>query len=486
MIAAVFVGLYAGIRSLDESARLVDHGDRVLSASNRLQRYVIDVETGMRGYAATGKTVFLEPADAALRDMPGTLAQIDGLLREEPEQSRRVELIEGQIRAYTDDWIRRVLLATSNDPAGGRRMIATGEGKHQTDAIRAAFREFDSVEGRRVMDRQAEAKSASRRATIMAAGGLVAALLLVIAFAGYLGRVVLAPIRRVEAGARLIAAGDLTARAPVSAPGEIGELGASFNTMAAALQNQRARLEQANEKLHASNRELEQFASVASHDLQEPLRKVRAFGDRLARTCGEEVGDEGRDYIRRMNGAAERMQRLIDDLLTFSRISKAEAVRDAVDLEEVAREVLGDLEARLEQTGGRVEVGTLPTVEANRLHMQQLLQNLIGNALKFHRPGEPPVVRVHGATRRNGRELASVVVEDNGIGFDEQHAERIFSVFQRLHGRGEYEGTGIGLALCRKIAEQHGGTITAASAPGSGSTFIVTLPTGAEPEGEDA
>jgi signal transduction histidine kinase len=185
-----------------------------------------------------------------------------------------------------------------------------------------------------------------------------------------------------------------------------------------------------------------------------------------------------------MQAAAGRMRSLINDLLTFSRVeTKAQPFRP-VDLGRVAREVLSDLEGRIEQTGARVEVDGLPTVEAEPTQMRQLLQNLIGNALKFHRPGEPPVVQVHGrpALAPEGEgdaadpTLCRIAVQDNGIGFDEKYLDRIFGVFQRLHGRGEYEGTGMGLAICRKIVDRHGGSITARSAPGHGATFLVTLP----------
>jgi PAS domain S-box-containing protein len=239
-------------------------------------------------------------------------------------------------------------------------------------------------------------------------------------------------------------------------------------------------------KLERSNRELESFAYMASHDLQEPLRKVQAFGDRLKAKYGGVLGDQGLDYLERMQNAGVRMQTLINDLLTYSRVTTKAQPFVSVDLAQVVRGVLSDLETRIEQVGGRVEVGDLPAIEADPTQMRQLLQNLIGNALKFHREGETPVVKIHAETL-NGRGegavgvcpgdgLCQIVVEDNGIGFDEKYVERIFQVFQRLHGRSEYEGTGIGLATCRKIVERHGGSITAKSAPGQGATFIVTLP----------
>jgi PAS domain S-box-containing protein len=241
----------------------------------------------------------------------------------------------------------------------------------------------------------------------------------------------------------------------------------------------RKRAEQALQRqakeLSRSNAELEQFAYVASHDLQEPLRKIQAFGDRLKHRCADALSDDGRDYLSRMQNAASRMQTLIHDLLALSRVASHPHPFAPVDLNEVIHGVVSDLESRIEQRGGRVELGSLPVVHADRMQMRQLFQNLIGNALKFHKPGEPPVVKVRREEAGSENECC-VVVEDNGIGFDEKYVERIFQVFQRLHGRGEYEGSGIGLAICRKIAERHGGTISAASTPGEGARFEITLP----------
>jgi PAS domain S-box-containing protein len=247
-------------------------------------------------------------------------------------------------------------------------------------------------------------------------------------------------------------------------------------------------------ELARSNAELEQFAFVASHDLQEPLRKIQAFGDRLKVKCDAAQLAEGRDYLDRMQSAAARMQTLINDLLAFSRIIRSSQPFTKVDLDAITREVLGDLEHRIEKTKAQVEVGKLPTIEADPLQMRQLLQNLIGNALKFQAPGAVPTVKIDAqlVTREQIREEAVfknppptadpsdkfcvLTVQDNGIGFDEQYLEKIFAVFQRLHGRGEYEGTGVGLAVCRRIADRHGGLITAQSKPGEGATFVVILP----------
>lgn len=292
-------------------------------------------------------------------------------------------------------------------------------------------------------------------------------------------------------------------------------------------------------ELSRSNAELQEFAYVASHDLQEPLRKIRAFGDRLNIKYGEVLAEQGRDYLERMQNAAERMQTLIDDLLTLSRVTTRAQPFVPTNLTQVVQEVLSDLEVRIQHTGGRIEVGELPTVDADPIQMRQLLQNLISNALKFHRDEKPPVIKIYSRSPAEQEQLlrqemaqrglgeegmgtrghriieeedtgvrvhqdvgsfspspplpvcvslevsprlplsgssCQILIEDNGIGFEEKYKSRIFTAFQRLHGRGEYEGTGMGLAICRKIAERHNGSITAKSQPGQGSTFIVTLP----------
>jgi signal transduction histidine kinase len=240
------------------------------------------------------------------------------------------------------------------------------------------------------------------------------------------------------------------------------------------------------QELARSNSELEQFAYVASHDLQEPLRKILAFGDRLKTKYGQELTGLSRDYLERMQAAAMRMQTLITDLLSLSRVTTRPQPFVSVDLSAVARTVVSDMEVRIQLLRGRVQIDQLPTIEADPMQMSQLLQNLISNALKFHRDEEPPVVKVWGQLLQNAesdgqkneldRQFCQIWVEDNGVGFDEKYLDRIFEPFQRLHGRGEYEGTGMGLAICRKIVECHEGKITARSRLGQGTTFIVTLP----------
>ncbi|MCG9891991.1 MAG: ATP-binding protein [Thermosynechococcaceae cyanobacterium MS004] len=257
------------------------------------------------------------------------------------------------------------------------------------------------------------------------------------------------------------------------------------------------------EELARSNEELEQFAYIASHDLQEPLRKIEAFGDRLKHKYEHTLDEQGLNYLARMQNAAGRMRTLIQDLLAFSRITTQTHAFLPLCLSTLIQDVLSDLEVRIQETHAQVTLGPMPTLEADALQMRQLFQNLIGNALKFQQPGLSPQIIIESSLQpplKNDGQCSAdqsvtqsaaqpsthasaqttpfccITVSDNGIGFDEKYLDRIFKVFQRLHGRNEYEGTGIGLAVCTKIVEHHGGTLTAKSTPGSGATFMIHLP----------
>lgn len=328
--------------------------------------------------------------------------------------------------------------------------------------------------------------------------GSVAAIvivLIVVSLARSIGR----PLQVLEDGAAKIGQGDLDYRIGSLARDEFGDLSRAFDRMSERLQavtvsrddlvrevkeRERAerRAQQSAAALERSNRELEQFAYIASHDLQEPLRKVQMFVDRLQVRQSDQLTDQGKDYLQRILSATARMRQLVDSLLALSRISNTRQKVETVDLNVIAQEAVANLEVRMEETGGSVELGPLPTIQGNPLQLGQLLQNLIGNALKFHPKDRGTRVEVtairghtHDETGANDDEWV-LCVKDDGIGIEEQYLERVFGPFTRLHGRSEYDGSGMGLTISRKIAERHGGRISVESTFGAGSIFKVHLP----------
>lgn len=228
------------------------------------------------------------------------------------------------------------------------------------------------------------------------------------------------------------------------------------------------------ETLKQKNAELENFAYISSHDLQEPLRKIQSFGDRLKMRQAENPDEVSVDYIDRMLNASSRMQRLIDDLLSFSRLTSRAMTFEKMNVGTVVREVMSDLEVAIEKAGAIIQMdSSLPDIYADPTQMRQLFQNLIANSIKFRRDGVAPVIKIKKKLLNNDK--VEITIEDNGIGFDEKYAAKIFDIFQRLEGK-KYEGSGIGLAVCKKIVNRHNGEISVSSEPGMGSKFIFTLP----------
>lgn len=248
------------------------------------------------------------------------------------------------------------------------------------------------------------------------------------------------------------------------------------------LERHEERLKAYTEKLTRSNKELQEFAYVASHDLQEPLRKIEAFGDRLVKKYGTDIPEEGRMFIDRMQNAANRMRELINALLGYSRVTTKAKPFEKIDLAEVIAGVSSDLQIRLQEINGKIEVKNLPHIDGDKIQLRQLFQNLISNGLKFKKPDVDPIITISAEEKLVEEKNKSITkywrikIADNGIGFDNKYKDQIFTIFQRLHGRLEYEGTGIGLATCRKIVERHGGEIDADGVPDEGATFIIDLP----------
>jgi light-regulated signal transduction histidine kinase (bacteriophytochrome) len=238
--------------------------------------------------------------------------------------------------------------------------------------------------------------------------------------------------------------------------------------------------------LQRSNKELEEFAYIASHDLQEPLRKISTFSGRLIERFAEELQDEGKLYLERIVASARNMRILIDNLLEFSRISRMKQPFAPLNLNFVLHQVRNDLELNIEETGTKVHAESLPVIEGSLSQMKQLFNNIISNAIKFHRPGQAPMIDITASqlsseqksklNLENTKSYCSIRFCDNGIGFEDEYATRIFQIFQRLHGKSEYPGSGIGLAICKKIVDQHHGLIFAENIPNKGACFTVILP----------
>ncbi|WP_198342316.1 sensor histidine kinase [Pedobacter psychrophilus] len=252
------------------------------------------------------------------------------------------------------------------------------------------------------------------------------------------------------------------------------------------IKNVQKNLESKVEELNSSNQDLEQFAYVASHDLQEPLRKIRAFGERLQNKFTDNITPEGLDYIKRMQNASERMQTLIDDLLTFSRVTRTDEVYVDVDLHDEFQKIIEDLEYTIEKKNATIDLMVNHHIDAIPSQIRQLFQNLLSNAIKFTKEGVPPLVEIKSEILKGealdnerleqNKDYCRITVKDNGIGFDQQYADKIFELFQRLHTRNEYQGTGIGLAVCKKIVDKHNGEIIVSSKQNEGTLFAIILP----------
>jgi signal transduction histidine kinase len=304
---------------------------------------------------------------------------------------------------------------------------------------------------------------------LMAVTASTLAAVMLIAF--FLSASISRPILELDAVAARAAAGDMDQQIDLGLRDELGTLARSFDTMLANLRERTQALARSNADLERSNVDLEEFGYAVSHDLKEPLRSVSGFLELLKRRAGGKLDDKANDYIDRSLAGAERMRLLIEDLLAYARVSTGPRALQAVDLNQVVQDVLGGLEQSIEESGARIEVGELPVLQAERALLSAVFQNLVSNAIKFRR--EQPVIRI-GAREEDGQWEFSVA--DNGIGIESEHFDRVFQVFQRLHAKDEYSGTGIGLAVCKKIVERHGGRIWLESTPGVGTTFRFTIP----------
>ncbi|MDC7121296.1 ATP-binding protein [Cellulomonas fimi] len=450
---------------------------------------LVDAETSVRGYALTGDDVTLEPYQRALEDD----LSFRVLAERESARGADAELVAAARAAaeagarWNEEFAQPVMAHVASE---GTSAVTTEEieaGRELFDDARAKAETYITL----LRDRRQDAVDELSHWMLVAALSVV---LLVVAAVGVgvalwvaLRRWVLEPLGDLAADARAVASGDLAHPVDATGPGEIADLADDVERMRVALvtevravERSRAEITDAHDQLTAqaeelrrSNRDLEQFAYVASHDLQEPLRKVASFTQLLQKRYGGQLDERADQYIDFAVDGAKRMQRLINDLLGFSRVGRHGGEVSDVHLEAALAEAIDNLEERIAETGAVVTHDPLPTVRGEEALLVQLFQNVVGNAVKFRHPDRVP--HVHLGARLVGDEW-QLECRDNGIGIDAQYAERVFVIFQRLHAKDVYEGTGIGLALCKKIVEFHGGRIWIEPSQDVGTRILWTLP----------
>ena len=423
-----------------------------------LGRELVAAESSQRGYLLTEDTDHLEPYHKRLRGVDELLVQLNQATDGYPAQKDRFEQLRNHVLDKVEEMQRIVVLTDREQIRMAIREVKKEEG---FERMRAIFDLMDEMESEEILLlKKNEWIAVQNRQFILIAlllgNGIGLLLSLGIFYIWYRNST------------------------------KVAELNAALATANAELEEKvgvrTQALFQYSEELQRSNRELEEFAFVASHDLQEPLRKIRAFGDRLQQRFCSELGEVGSDYVVRMQAASERMSILIDNLLSFSRVTTKQRSFEVIDLGEIMDRVMDDLDYAIEESGAQVHIDPLPVIDGDGSQIAQVFMNLITNSLKFHAPGHRPIIAVTSETNfasplaDDTRLWCRLQFADQGIGFEAQYAERVFSLFQRLHGRDEYSGTGIGLALCRKIIERHGGIITAQSEQGEGAVFTLFLP----------
>jgi signal transduction histidine kinase len=440
---------------------------------------LVNEETGVRGYVITANPRSLEPYDNGLREERSAFAE---LRLHERAVGPALALDLAAVHARILAWRARFVEPALADPRlTARRAIGSDlAGKTQFDALRASLGVLQNTLERRDTQARNELQSAAATldallivAAVLIVGGVLAAGL-------FLRQFISRPLSRLGADARRVTGGEFSAPlAPVAGPREIVEVAAEMEAMRERIVQElatvrHAQLELAEQAadLSRSNAELEQFAYVASHDLQEPLRKVASFCQALQLRYQGQLDERADQYIEFAVDGAKRMQMLINALLALSRVGRGGSQRTRVELADVLAAAQASLAGEIEASGANVLAEALPAVIGEQTLLISLFQNLIGNAIKF-RSERPPVVRV-GCERVS--DVWQLSFTDNGIGIEVEYAERIFQIFQRLHGRDAYDGTGIGLALCRKIVEYHGGRIWLDPEHADGTRFVFTLP----------
>lgn len=448
---------YRSVGVMATNNRSVSDTLYVLTLIHQLRSQFYAVESGKRGFLLTKNEAYLQPYEDGLQQLQDLLGLLRTATRQIPGQNERFNELYPVALQRLDGMSESVHLIRRQYDDTALALIDTDKGIRLMNALMAVLQDMEDVEYAVLEQKRNDAyeRRSQLLLTLIATNSIGLLLTLVTFFFAY------RHTRRVA---------------------ELNERVEKANSELESQVEVRTQvLAQYADELKRSNRELEDFAFVASHDLQEPLRKIRAFGDRLQKTYGGELGEKGSDYINRMRSASERMSVLINDILSFSRVTSRQKPFERVDLNGVVRSVLGDLEFVIKETEAEVVCAQLPEIDADPSQLSQVFANLINNSIKFRVPDRTPQIRINVAATASPleddtRDWIQLTLSDNGIGFDPQYRDRVFNIFQRLHAHERYKGTGIGLALCRKIIERHGGTISADSQQDQGSIFTILLP----------
>ena len=499
MVLLVVIGTAIGANLLSRTADVTDDLlQRVQPAQTeayRLQAALVNQETGIRGYAIAADKQFLAPYTNGKQDEAHSAARLREQLRDRPQLLAGLRAVERGAADWRRTYAEPLAAAVTPGRPHAVDQSTVDSGKHDFDRLRTLWAAQNADLARAVKEGRAHlAHQRTVRDTVLS--GMVAAFLLTgVALAVLVRLLVTRPLEALSKASEQVAAGDfahrITGDGPVDLTAVAGAVEGMRRRIVAELDasrekeevlgRQAAELDAQAVELRRSNAELEQFAYVASHDLQEPLRKVASFCQLLEKRYGDKLDDRGLQYIDFAVDGAKRMQVLINDLLTFSRVGRLDDTRERVGLGQALDKALRNLAAAVEESDARIDQpGTMPEIVGDPTLLTMLWQNLVGNALKFRHPDRAPHVTVTCDPDPENPGMWLLCVADNGIGIPEEFTDKVFVIFQRLHSRDAYGGTGIGLALCKKIVEHHGGRIWIDSRVGEGTRFCFTLPSADE------
>lgn len=477
-------GLQAALAARSHNRLTAEMSDRLAPAEtdvDQVLQSLLDQETGLRGYVITGQLSFLEPFRTGASDSDAAITRLHSETRTYSSIAARLAAVESSVSRWRTQVAGPEIAALGRaDLSAAMGVESSGIGKQLFDVLRAAVNELQHAVRDEINAADRKIASSQRRVSLLLALTVAVAVAGLALAAVLLDRWVMRPVRRLSVDVGQVAGGDLDHAIEPTGPPELSAVGADVERMRRRMLRERDSLTEsnqslagANEELARSNRELAHFADIASHDLSEPLQVVSGFTRLLADDYRGRVSDEADQWIDTILGAVTRMEGMIRGLLDYARAGTVRVEHEPVDLDGVATDVVGDLSVRIREAGAGVDVGPLPTVLGDRRTLGQLLQNLIVNAVKYRAPDRPCVVHVTGW--QSGTTVG-VDVADNGVGIPAERREDVFGMFTRLHRHDASEGSGIGLAVCKRIVERHGGRIWLDGNRPHGTVVHVELP----------